>query len=121
MIDQQNCLGFDNDNCNYDIILGTDFLTKTGIKLNYADQQMEWFDTILPLRPKGGLTAEDFDAMADAFHIQVEEELFGEDWLQYFATAMLDAKYEYQNVHQVIDIFAPQHAPKSRFAPSTHC
>jgi hypothetical protein len=27
--------------------------------------------------------------MADAFHIQVEEELFGEDWLQCFATAML--------------------------------
>ena len=102
-IDQQKCLVFDNDNCNYDIILGTDFLTKTGIKLNYADQQMEWFDTTLPLRPKGGLTAEDFDAMADAFHIQVEEELFGEDWLQCFATAMLDAKYEYVNVHQVID------------------
>ena len=94
---------FDNDNCNYDIILGTDFLTKTGIKLNYADQQMEWFDTTLPLRPKGGLTAEDFDAMANAFHIQVEEELFGEDWFQCFATAMLDAKYEYVNVHQVID------------------
>ncbi len=50
---------------------------------------MEWFDTTLPLRPKGGLTAEGFDAMADAFHIQVEEELFGEDWLQCFATAML--------------------------------
>jgi hypothetical protein len=41
--------------------------------------------------------------MADAFHIQVEEELFGEDWLQCFATAMLEAKYEYVNVHQVID------------------
>jgi hypothetical protein len=72
-IDQQKCLVFDNDNCNYDIILGTDFLTTTGIKLNYADQQLEWFDITLQLRPKGGLTAEDFDAMADAFHIQVEE------------------------------------------------
>jgi hypothetical protein len=64
---------------------------------------MEWFDTILPLRPKGGLTAEDFDAMSDAFHLQVEDELFGGDWLQCFATAMLAAKYEYVNVHQDID------------------
>ena len=39
-IDQQKCLVFNNDNCNYDIILGTDFLTKTGIKLNYANQQI---------------------------------------------------------------------------------
>ena len=81
-IDQQKCLVFDNDNCNYDIILCTDSLAKTGIEFNYANQQMEWFDTILPLRPKGGLTAEDFDAITDAFHIQVEEVLFGEDWLQ---------------------------------------
>jgi hypothetical protein len=39
----------------------------------------------------------------DAFHIQVENELFGEDWLENFATEMLDAKYEFIDVHQVID------------------
>ena len=32
-IDEHKCLVFDNDNCNYDIILGTQFLSKTGIKL----------------------------------------------------------------------------------------
>eukprot|EP00956_Cyclotella_meneghiniana_P032750 scaffold91213_cov20-Cyclotella_meneghiniana.AAC.1 len=85
----------DNDNCKYDIILGTKFLSKAGIKLDYEDQQMTWFDTTLPLPPIGGLNSEDFDAMVDAFHIQVEDELFGEDWLDCFATAMLDAKYEY--------------------------
>ena len=52
-IDQQKCLVFDNDNCNYDIILGTNFLSKAGIKLNYEDETMEWFDTTLPLRPTG--------------------------------------------------------------------
>ncbi|KAL7502241.1 hypothetical protein ACHAXN_000250, partial [Cyclotella atomus] len=65
---------------------------------------MEWFDTTLPLRPTGaGLKAEDFDAMVDAFHIQVENELFGEDWLESFAATMLDAKYEFIDVRQVID------------------
>jgi hypothetical protein len=65
---------------------------------------MEWFDTTLPLKPTGvGLKAEDFDAMVDSFHIQVENELFGEDWLQNFAVAMLDAKYEYTDVRQMID------------------
>ena len=95
-IDSHKCLVHDNDACNYDIILGTQFLSKTGIKLDYANEQMEWFDITLPLKPTGvGLKAEDFDAMVDSFHIQVENELFGEDWLQNFAVAMLAAKYEY--------------------------
>eukprot|EP00956_Cyclotella_meneghiniana_P021042 scaffold37820_cov36-Cyclotella_meneghiniana.AAC.2 len=102
-IDQHTCLVFDNDKCNYDIILGTKFLSKVGIKLNYEDEQMEWFDTTLPLKPVGGLTSQDFDAMVNAFHVQMEDEFFGVDWLQNFATAMLDAKYEYVSVRQVID------------------
>ena len=69
-ISQQKCLVFDNDDCNYDIILGTNFLTKAGIKLDYENQQMLWFDTTLPLRPPGGLEACEFDAMADMFCIQ---------------------------------------------------
>ncbi len=33
-INQQKVLVFDNDNVKYDIILGTNFLSKTGLKLN---------------------------------------------------------------------------------------
>jgi hypothetical protein len=33
-INQQKVLVFDNNNIKYDIILGTNFLSKTGIKLN---------------------------------------------------------------------------------------
>ena len=33
-VSQQKALIFDNDNCKNDIIFGTDFLSKTGIKLN---------------------------------------------------------------------------------------
>ena len=62
-INQHTCMVFDNDSCRYDIILGTKFLSKAGIKLDYEDQQMTWFDTTLPLRPIGGLNSKDFDAM----------------------------------------------------------
>jgi hypothetical protein len=84
-INQQKVLVFDNDNVKYDIILGTNFLSKTGIKLNYSEENMEWFDWSIPLGPPGGLDSKEFEAMEDMFHIQVKDEIFGEDWLECFA------------------------------------
>ncbi len=43
-----------------------------------------------------------FDAMENMFHIQVEDELFGEDWLKCFATEILDAKFERADVVGVV-------------------
>ncbi len=40
-INLQKVLVFDNDNFKYDIILGTNFLSKTGIKLNYSEGNMD--------------------------------------------------------------------------------
>ena len=39
--------------------------------------------------------------MEDMFHIQVEDKIFGEDWLECFATEILDAKYEKTDVAEV--------------------
>jgi hypothetical protein len=39
--------------------------------------------------------------MEDMFHIH-EDELFGEDWLKYFATEILDAKYERTDLVEVV-------------------
>jgi hypothetical protein len=64
-INQQKTLVFDNDNVKYNIILGTNFLSKTGIKLNYSEGNMECFDCSIPLRPPGGLDYKEFDAMED--------------------------------------------------------
>jgi hypothetical protein len=61
-INKQNVLVFDNNNVKYDIILGTNFLSKIGIKLNYSDGNMEWFDCSIPLCPPGGLDLNKFDA-----------------------------------------------------------
>jgi hypothetical protein len=89
---KKKLLVFDNDNVKYDIILGTNFLSKTGIKLNYSEGNMEWFDYSIPLCPPGGLDSKEFDTMEDMFYIQVEDKIFGEDWLECFATEILDAK-----------------------------
>jgi hypothetical protein len=101
-INQQKVLVFDNDNVKCDIILGTNFLSKTGIKLNYSGGNMEWFDCSIPLCPPGGLDSKEFDTMEDMFHIQVEDKIFGEDWLECFATEILDAKYEKTDVAEVV-------------------
>jgi hypothetical protein len=101
-INQQKVLVFDNDNVKYDIILGTNFLSETGIKLNYSEGNMEWFDCSIPLCPPGGLDSKEFDAMEDMLHIQVEDKIFGEDWLQCFATEILDAKYDKTDVIEVV-------------------
>jgi hypothetical protein len=84
-INQQKVLVFDNDNIIYDIILGTHFLSKTGIKLSYPEENMEWFDCSILLCPPGGLDSKEFNAMEDMFHIQVKDEIFGKDWLECFA------------------------------------
>ncbi len=54
-INQQKVLVFDSNNVKYNIILGTNFLSKTGIKLNYSERNMEWFDCAFPIRLPGGL------------------------------------------------------------------
>jgi hypothetical protein len=41
------------------------FLSKTGIKFNYSEGNMEWFNCSIPLRPTGGLDLKEFDAMED--------------------------------------------------------
>ncbi len=62
-VNKQKVLVFDNDNIKYDIILGTNFLSKTVIKLNYSEGNMEWFDCSISLCPPGGLDLNKFDAM----------------------------------------------------------
>jgi hypothetical protein len=101
-INQQKALMFDNNNIKYDIILSTNSLPKAVIKFNYSEGNMERFDYSIPLRPPGVLDSNKFDAMEDMFHIQVKDELFGEDWLKCFVTKILDTKYERTDVVEVV-------------------
>jgi hypothetical protein len=101
-INQQKVLVFDKNNIKYNIILGTNFCSKTGIKLNYSEGNMEWFNCSIPLGPPGGLDSNEFNAMEDMFHIQIKDEIFGKDWLECFATEIPDAKYEKTDVVEVV-------------------
>jgi hypothetical protein len=101
-INQQKALVFDNNNIKYNIILGTNVLSKTGIKLNYSEGNIEWFDCSIPLCPPGGFDLNEFDTMEDMFHIQGEDKIFGEDWLECFATEILDAKCEKTDIVKVV-------------------
>ena len=101
-VDQQRAMIFDNNNCKYDIIFGTNFLSKAGIKLDWDDGNMLWFDNVLPMRPGTVISSADFADMEDHYHIQLEDDLLGNDWLECYATEILDAKYEWTNIEKVV-------------------
>jgi len=65
--------------CQYYVILGADFLTKTGIDVKYSTCTIEWFENELPLRDPYSLTNKDILAMAEILEIQKEVELYGMD------------------------------------------
>jgi hypothetical protein len=78
------------------------FFSKTGIKLDYDRGKMLWYDCMLPMHPRIGLTSDDFDHMEDMYHIQFEDELLGQDWLPSYATKILDARYKWADVQDVM-------------------
>ncbi len=41
-VELQKALIFESDTCKYDVILGADFLTKTGIDIKYSTGTIEW-------------------------------------------------------------------------------
>ena len=100
-IDEQKALIFDGK-CRYDVILGADFLTKSGIDINYSTGTMHWFENVRPMREPWKLDNSEYNAMASAYDIQHDDELIGEDWLDsYLTNTILDAKYEKVDVHDV--------------------
>jgi len=78
-VDQQRALVFESKTCKYYVILGADFLTKTGTDVKYSTCTIEWFENELPLRDPYSLTNKDILAMAEILEIQQEVELYGMD------------------------------------------
>jgi hypothetical protein len=104
VIDQHKALVFDGD-IRYDLILGADFLAKSGIDIKYSSKTIEWFDNELPMRDPTCLDNHEYIAMAKALEVHREEEtLFGRDWYDpdCFATAILDANKKV-NVDDVVE------------------
>ena len=68
-IDEQKALVFDQK-CRYDIILGADFLTKSGIDIVYSTGTIECFENVLPMREAHKTNNAEYLAMADAYMMQ---------------------------------------------------
>jgi hypothetical protein len=64
VVNQQKALVFDGD-CKHDIILGADFLSKSGIDIKYSTGIIEWFDNELSMCDQHQLDGNEYLAMAD--------------------------------------------------------
>ena len=101
-VDELKALIFEKD-CRYDIILGADFLSKSGMNINYSNGTMEWFENIIQMREPHVLDNKEFLAMADSIEIQTEFENVCGDWHEsYLSAPILDAKYEKVNIDDVV-------------------
>jgi hypothetical protein len=93
-------------NIRYNLILGADFLTKSGIDIKYSSRTIEWFDSELPMQDPKYLDNSNYLAMAESLEVHREEEqLFGRDWYNpdCYATKILDAKYKKVNTDGVVE------------------
>ena len=77
-VHQQKVLVF-NHNTRYDVIFGTDFLTKTGIDIKYSTGTIQWFDNELPIRDPLSMDNSEFLAMTDSVEQQCLKKLYGID------------------------------------------
>ena len=104
-VEQQKALIFESETCKYDVILGADFLTKTGIDVKYSTGTIQWFENELPLRDPHTLKDNDYLAMAEIVEIQQEIDFFGMDWYDptCYAIEILDAKYEKVQIDDVVN------------------
>mmetsp|Transcript_119887 Transcript_119887/g.346392 ORF Transcript_119887/g.346392 Transcript_119887/m.346392 type:complete len:738 (-) Transcript_119887:6878-9091(-) len=81
----------------YDFILGRDYMQRYGINLLFKSKEIEWDGKIMPMRPRGYWTAQ---RMEDLFFC-VDDPLEGHLFEESYAAAMLDSKYEKQDLEQV--------------------
>jgi hypothetical protein len=101
-VDSHNALVF-NSPCKYDVILGADFLTKTGINLNYANSELQWNGVNIPVKDPLSLTNEDYQAMIDV-HLKEEDDEVYNYWFEAYVVAPIkDAKYEAVDVRNVVE------------------
>ena len=92
-----------DSNCRYDLILGGDFLQKTGIIINYKECQIEWLDRKLPLRNAYEFQKEDISLLVDTLYAQEDKEWFEDEFMESLATTILDATYNKVDLDEVIN------------------
>ena len=74
-IEGTKALIFENE-CKYDIIFGSDFLTMIGMDIKYSTGEMEWYNNTLPMREPWDMQNKDYVQMCDTYHLQEKDEFF---------------------------------------------
>ena len=101
-VEEHKAIVFEGD-CSYDVILGSDFLTKVGMNLKFDNGTIEWLGRSISMRAPFDKN-EDYMYILDDYLQQMEEEFLGEDWLDsYLSVPILDAKYEKADIDAVIE------------------
>ena len=97
-VDKHDFLVFE-PKCTFDLILGNDFLTKIGLKIDLENLELEWLGNKMPMNSR--FTQERLSAAVDCCLIEEEEEDL-QNYLACFAVALDESKYEEMNVNQAI-------------------
>ncbi len=63
--EQQKALVFESETCKYDVILGADFLNKSGIDIIYSTGTVQLFENEIPLHNPHLLTDKDYLSMSE--------------------------------------------------------
>ena len=97
-VDKHDFLVFE-PKCTFDLILGNDFLTKIGLKIDLGNLELEWLGNKMPMNSR--FTQERLSAAVDCCLIEEEEEDL-QNYLACFAVALDESKYEEMHVNQAI-------------------
>lgn len=99
VIEEQEFHVFDAD-CQYDIILGGDFLKKVGMNLLYKTLEVEWFGNTIPMETLDKSTR--IAAHVESYLSQMERDELGFDVDSYLSVPIMDAKYEKLDIETVV-------------------
>ena len=102
IVNNQTALVFGSD-FRYDVILGSDFLQKSGIDIKYSTGRVEQFGNSIPLleAPRVETYEEDFKTFIDDYLSQMEYAQFGGFLYDEYSASILDAKYEKVDVYSL--------------------
>ena len=102
IIEEQKAFVFDST-CRYDVILGADFMNKIGMDILFSTAMVRWLGIEIPMRVP--FSRDDEMEVFQDYECQTDDDYFGGDynnWLDEYATPILDAKYGKADIDTVI-------------------
>ena len=95
IINEHEFMVFDSP-CNYDIILGADFLKKIGMELNYEDLTIEWLGNTAPMDSLNNPAMVASHVESYLFQLDLEDQGFDIDS---YVLSILGAKYKKVDIY----------------------